>query len=83
MFLIVCCWQKDDKIPWGKILTSRPVWAIVVTHMCANWGTYTFLTNIPTYMKEVLKFNIKDVGWTLDLYIQKNVDDLARYVIVS
>ena len=45
------------------------MWAIVVTHMCANWGTYTFLTNIPTYMKEVLKFDIRSVGWVLDFKV--------------
>ncbi|KAK3593079.1 hypothetical protein CHS0354_038105 [Potamilus streckersoni] len=50
------------KIPWLKIITSLPVWAIFVTHTCANWGTYTFMTNIPTYMKEVLKFDIKQNG---------------------
>ncbi|XP_025085593.1 sialin-like isoform X1 [Pomacea canaliculata] len=49
-------------IPWRSILTSKPVWAIVVTHTCANWGTYTFLTNIPTYLKEVLRFDIKKSG---------------------
>lgn len=55
--------SKDNLVvPWVKILTSTRVWAIVVTHMCANWGTYTFLTNIPTYMKEVLKFDIKKNG---------------------
>ncbi|KAL8574081.1 hypothetical protein ACOMHN_061543 [Nucella lapillus] len=53
---------KNKDIPWRKILTSKAVWAIVITHMCANWGTYTFLTNIPTYMKEVLKFDIKQNG---------------------
>ncbi|KAK7098468.1 sialin-like [Littorina saxatilis] len=54
--------SRHDKIPWRKILTSKRVWAIVVTNVCANWGTYTFLTNIPTYMREVLKFDIKKNG---------------------
>ncbi|XP_076450040.1 putative transporter slc-17.2 isoform X2 [Babylonia areolata] len=53
---------RNKDIPWRKILTSKAVWAIVLSHMCANWGTYTFLTNIPTYMKEVLKFDIKQNG---------------------
>ncbi|KAK3765989.1 hypothetical protein RRG08_002232 [Elysia crispata] len=48
--------------PWFAILTSRRVWAIIVTHTCANWGTYTFLTNIPSYMKEVLYFDLKKNG---------------------
>ncbi|GFS07054.1 vesicular glutamate transporter 1 [Elysia marginata] len=35
---------------------------MIVTHTCANWGTYTFLTNIPSYMKEVLYFDLKKNG---------------------
>ncbi|XP_014680950.1 PREDICTED: sialin-like [Priapulus caudatus] len=53
---------KDRSTPWLTIWTSKRVWAIVVAHTCANWGTYTLLTNIPTFMKEVLKFNIKANG---------------------
>jgi len=48
--------------PWLTFAKSLPVWAIVVAHVCANWGTYTLLTNIPTYMKEILKFDIKSNG---------------------
>ncbi|RUS90910.1 hypothetical protein EGW08_001307 [Elysia chlorotica] len=48
--------------PWLAIMTSRHVWALIVTHTCANWGTYTFLTNIPSYMKEVLYFDLKKNG---------------------
>lgn len=55
--------KKATYTPWVKIFTSLPVWAIIVTHACANWGTYTFMTNIPTYMKDVLKFDIKKAGF--------------------
>ncbi|XP_052770879.1 sialin-like [Mya arenaria] len=55
--------KKSTHTPWVKICTSLPVWAIIVTHACANWGTYTFMTNIPTYMQDVLKFNIKKTGF--------------------
>lgn len=53
----------NTAIPWSKIATSLPVWATVITHTCANWITYTFLTNMPAYMKEVLKFDIKSNGF--------------------
>ncbi|KAK3095969.1 hypothetical protein FSP39_021470, partial [Pinctada imbricata] len=46
-------------VPWLRILTSPPVWSIVFPHICCSWGEYTFVTNSPTYMKEVLKFDIK------------------------
>ena len=51
-------------IPWKAFFTSRPVWAIILVHCLVSFGTYAFLTNLPTYMKEVLKFDIKSVSKT-------------------
>ncbi|XP_070174957.1 sialin-like [Littorina saxatilis] len=48
--------------PWKAMFTSRGMWAIMVAHMCGNYGAYMLLTQIPTYMKEVLKFDIKANG---------------------
>ncbi|KAK3607611.1 hypothetical protein CHS0354_034661 [Potamilus streckersoni] len=48
--------------PWLKIFTSLPVWAILVTNACGNYGAYMLLTQMPTYMKEVLKFDIQSNG---------------------
>ncbi|KAL8624617.1 hypothetical protein ACOMHN_045152 [Nucella lapillus] len=48
--------------PWKAIFTSRAMWAIIVVHTCGNYGAYMLLTQIPTYMKEVLKFDIKANG---------------------
>lgn len=48
--------------PWRHILTSVPFWAILVAHTCGNYGLYMLLTQIPTYMKEVLKFDLKSNG---------------------
>ena len=53
--------QKLD-IPWFAILKSMPNWAIVVSNICYDWGGYTFVTCIPAYMKEVLKFDISSVS---------------------
>lgn len=49
--------------PWKSILTSRPVWAILVANAAGNYGAYMLLTQMPTYLKEVLKFDIKSVGF--------------------
>ena len=40
-------------------MTSGPVWALIITHVAQNYGLYTFLTELPTYMATVLRFNIK------------------------
>ena len=41
-------------VPWKSFATSLPVWAIVVGHTCSNWVFYTLVTEIPTYLKDVL-----------------------------
>lgn len=48
--------------PWLAILTSPAVWATSAAHFANNWGFYTMLTCLPTYMKDVLKFDIKSVS---------------------
>lgn len=54
--------ESESGAPWGAIMTSKPCIAIFVGHSCSNWGTYLFLTSLPLYMKEVLKFDIKSNG---------------------
>ncbi|GFO24631.1 vesicular glutamate transporter 1 [Plakobranchus ocellatus] len=49
-------------VPWLSIILSLPVWAIVVANVTSDWGAYTLLTNIPTYINEVLKFDITSNG---------------------
>ncbi|XP_018006986.1 sialin isoform X2 [Hyalella azteca] len=47
------------KIPWKSVWTSMPVFAIIVAHTCSNWGWYMLLVKLPTYMRYILKFDIK------------------------
>ncbi|KAK2181869.1 hypothetical protein NP493_378g02034 [Ridgeia piscesae] len=54
--------ERKVPIPWSSFARSGAVWAIIVVHTGCNWGTYTLLTNIPSYMREVLKFDIKSNG---------------------
>lgn len=49
------------KTPWKSIFTSVPFLALLVTHMGQNWGFWTLLTQIPTYMSSILKMDIKSV----------------------
>lgn len=37
-------------VPWKAILTSLPVWATVSAHFAENWGFYTLLTQLPTFL---------------------------------
>lgn len=47
--------------PWKSILTSIPFLSIMIVHCSQNWGFYTMLTEIPSYLNYVMKFNIKQV----------------------
>lgn len=40
-------------IPWRLILSKPPVWALIVSHFCHNWGTFILLTWMPTYYNQV------------------------------
>ena len=42
--------QKKQKIPLKAILTSMPVWAIIVAHFTENWGLFTMLTQLPLFL---------------------------------
>jgi len=49
--------------PWRKMLTSMPVLAVLVAQTGQGWGLYTLLTELPTFMKTILHFDIKANGW--------------------
>lgn len=54
--------EAEKGAPWSKIMSSLPAISLFLAHSCSNWGTYLFLTSLPTYMKEVLKFDVKSNG---------------------
>lgn len=37
--------------PWRGILTSKAVWALIVSSFSENWGFYTLLTQLPTFLR--------------------------------
>ncbi len=50
-----------SKVPWLEIFRSKACWAVFIAHFTTNWGGYLFLTQMPTYLRDVLKFDIKSV----------------------
>ncbi|KAL3857480.1 hypothetical protein ACJMK2_012148 [Sinanodonta woodiana] len=79
--------------PWRKLFTSRPVLACMVTHFVHNWSFFTILITLPLFMKEVLRFNIKENGaltslpyvtMTVSMYATGHIADcLPRKLILS
>lgn len=50
-------------VPWCSIAKSMPFWAILIAHIGQNYGYETLMTELPTFMKQVLRFNIKENGF--------------------
>ncbi|XP_071442476.1 vesicular glutamate transporter 1-like [Hetaerina americana] len=68
--------------PWRKFLTSLPVWSIVVAHFSENWGFYTLLTQLPTFMKDTLEFDLNKAGFlsALPYLVMTIVLQMAGYL---
>ncbi|XP_013186887.1 putative inorganic phosphate cotransporter [Amyelois transitella] len=50
--------QHSMSIPWCKFLTCVPLWAILIAQCGQSWLFYTQLTELPTYMQNILHFDI-------------------------
>ncbi|CAH1154738.1 unnamed protein product [Phaedon cochleariae] len=85
--------QKKLPTPWKQILTSKPFWAILICHFGDLWGFWTLLTEIPTYMDKILKFDIKSNSalsavpylayWLLNLVMSPIADYLISNKITT
>ncbi|CAG9865517.1 unnamed protein product [Phyllotreta striolata] len=73
--------------PWKSIFTSAPFLAVVVTHCGQNWGFWTLLSEIPSFMKSVMHYKIASnsllsalpyfVMWIMNLVLSP----IADYII--
>ncbi|XP_044758471.1 sialin-like isoform X2 [Coccinella septempunctata] len=52
-----------SKPPILKMLTSVPFISLVISQFGSLWGLYLLLTVVPKFMADVLKFNLKNVGF--------------------
>jgi len=51
-----------ESIPWGVILREKNVWAIVIAHVCNNFGGYIILLWLPTYLHKILGVPMERLG---------------------
>ncbi|GFQ87645.1 vesicular glutamate transporter 2.2, partial [Trichonephila clavata] len=49
--------------PWKAMLTSTPVYAIIVANFCRSWTFYLLLLSQPMFFKEVLQLEVKQSGF--------------------
>ncbi|KAF0305398.1 Vesicular glutamate transporter 2 [Amphibalanus amphitrite] len=45
--------ERRLPLPWKEVMTSPPVWALIITSFCNNWGFYTLLSDLPQYYSNV------------------------------
>lgn len=73
--------KGKHKTPWLAILKSKVFWSLVISLSCSHFGTYLFLTQLPTYMREILKFDIKSV--CINLLKRKKNNLILKFRIIS
>jgi MFS transporter, ACS family, solute carrier family 17 (sodium-dependent inorganic phosphate cotransporter), other len=56
--------EHADKppVPWRKLLTAKPVWALFINHFCSNWVLYMLLAWLPSYFRGHLGLSITNAG---------------------
>ncbi|KOB67057.1 Permease of the major facilitator superfamily [Operophtera brumata] len=64
--------QNPMPTPWLSILTSLPFWAILLAHCGQNLGFWTLLTELPSYMNNLLTSGLLSAsawGWPSVFYV--------------
>ena len=61
-------WKQSEQpklrsIPWIKILTSVPVWAMIVVQYTTMLLSNVVIYKVSSYMSDVLQMNIDEIGY--------------------
>lgn len=51
-----------ESIPWRRIFTEKSVWAIVIAHLCNNFGFYILLLWLPSYLHHEFQVPMERLG---------------------
>lgn len=52
-----------DSIPWKRIFSEPAVWAIVIAHLCNNFGFYIILLWLPSYLARTFNVPMARLGF--------------------
>ena len=61
--------EHGKSIPITSMLTSIPVHALWITHMCSSWSFYLIVVNLPLFAAEVYHFDVYTVRVNLLLLV--------------
>ena len=54
--------SDEGDVPWVALVTNRTVWGCVAGHVAHNYAFYLLLSEMPTYLKFQLGFNLANAG---------------------
>ncbi|XP_073956620.1 putative inorganic phosphate cotransporter isoform X1 [Choristoneura fumiferana] len=67
--------HKSFATPWKSLFTSIPFLSLIVVHCGHHWGFWTLMTEMPSYMSQVLGVDIKANG------VMSALPYIAMYVL--
>ncbi|CAH0557659.1 unnamed protein product [Brassicogethes aeneus] len=67
--------DRPLNLPWCKILLSAPAWAIIFSHGAAGFVHFLNITQLPTYMMDVLHFDTTKNG------LWSSLPNLGQYLV--
>lgn len=50
------------EIPWRRLLSRAPVWALIFNSFCTSWSIYVLLSWTPLYLREVQGVSLASAG---------------------
>ncbi|KAL6534119.1 putative anion transporter 5 [Orobanche hederae] len=53
---------RTPKIPWRKIISSLPIWAIVINNFTFHYALYVLMNWLPTYFELGLQHSLEEMG---------------------
>lgn len=57
---------RAPSVPWGAILTSTPVLAVIACRFSVGWTFFTILSKLPAYLNDVLHVTPNEVSkWSI------------------
>ncbi|XP_065071202.1 vesicular glutamate transporter 1-like [Rhopilema esculentum] len=59
--------HKAVKIQWKAMLTSGPVWGVILGNIANDWGLYTILICLPLFLMDIMHFDVQAMGFIASL----------------
>lgn len=60
------CLKRRENLaptPWKAMALSLPLWALIIGQIGHDWALFTIQTDLPKYMKSVMKFTVAQNGF--------------------